>query len=267
MTKTQRFLLFSLLLIGFHGSVGFSQAAPGFVGAEGGMSFYFSDGAKKDFMRSSASAMSYNPSGGVSSYIQKSYAGLKYEHRFTNNRIGMFTGIRFSRLYSSIGRSGVSEGNSGYFYVLVEEQGLDTRYIRVKEINQTADYLGVPLEFRFFVSRAKRVRFYLKAGAECSFRIAQNREVVYQDAAMANYTDWLLNQIDKPKAVVGSAFLSPGIRFFPDKYPGLNLEVHILTFMLPSDAVGMLNSEAGAGFQVNLQVPLSVFGSGTNNTQ
>lgn len=254
-----------LLFTGIHSRTLQAQITPnGFVGAEGGMNFYFAEGIKKDFMRSKASAYYYNPSAGVSGFIQKNYTGLKYEHRLLKNRVGLLTGLRYSRLYSSIGKSGITEGNSGYFYVQVPQDGSDTRYLRVKEINQVTDYLGVPLEFRFFVSRARRVRFYVKAGMECNFRVAFNEEVVFQDAAMSPNEKWILDQVDEPAAIFGSGFLSPGVRFFPDKYPGINLEVHIISFIYPNHAVGLLTADAGAGFQLNIQVPLTIFNHAEN---
>lgn len=251
--------------IGLHtGLLQAQTSTNGFMGVEGGMNFYFAEGIKKDFMRSKASAEYYNPSGGVSGFIQKSYAGIKYEHRFLRNRVGLLTGVRYTRLYSSIGKNGINETNTGYFYVQVPQEGTDSRYLRVKEINQISDYVGIPLEFRFFVSRAKRVRFYAKAGIECNVKVAFRDEVIFQDASMKPNEQWILDQVDQPSTVFGSGFLAPGVRFFPDKYPGINLEVHFISFMFPGHTAGLLKSGEGAGFQINIQVPLTIFNHADN---
>jgi hypothetical protein len=185
------------------------------------------------------------------------YAGVKSEVFSLNDRFGLSAGIRFSRLNNTIGKEEYWRSNTNYFYWLFQQDGTETEFLKIREIGQKTDYLGIPLELRFLVSRRPHIfQIYGKVGAVTNFRVKTTTRVVFKDPAMEVYEKDVSDQIKEPGPVSFAMYVASGFKIGTDQKPSISIEACFPYFVLNPHASGMLNPLFGGGFQLTFQVPI-----------
>ncbi|MBK8882552.1 MAG: hypothetical protein IPN67_09295 [Bacteroidales bacterium] len=115
----------------------------------------------------------------IRSLMAINYIGLKFEYRVLNNLFGVSTGLRYSRMITSIGRDSYMSSGPDYFYVNYNESDLITEYARVCEINQKGDYLGIPLEVRLYPKKERKIKLYYKAGMSFNLKVHSKSDIIF----------------------------------------------------------------------------------------
>lgn len=183
--------------------------------------------------------------------------GIKTEFYFLNNMFGFSPGIRYSRTYDIAGKWGLFTEGQNFFYWLYREEGVNTEYMRVKRIYQRSDYLGIPVEIRFFPARRPhRMQFYLKLGAEVDFRLQTQTNIVFRDERMHSYEEEVASQVGKPGHVGFSMYQCFGFRIGSDANSTFSIEAVLPGFNLTSRTSGLLKTFYGGGIQFHLQIPI-----------
>jgi len=59
----------------------------------------------------------------------------------------------------------------GYFFLRYNSENTNTEYARVKNINETSNYLGLPFELKISPFSIRNISFYFKVGTEFSFKL------------------------------------------------------------------------------------------------
>lgn len=229
-----------------------------YFGLEAGSTFFGGEMTSMDFIRSSTSSyhmMDYSADN-LSSFSNKYSLGLKLELMSLNDRFGLLSGLRYSRISSTVEKSDYWFGNSDFFYWLYRQEGVDTEYLRVRGFNQYSDYLGIPIELRYYTgSRPRRIQFYLKVGMEINFLMASTSDVDFYNSAMSRYEDDLTSMLKKPKAVNTAIYGGGGFKFGRDQKPSISVEAFPYVF-LSSKHAGIVEPSVGGGFQVSYQLPI-----------
>lgn len=253
-----KIVLFAFLLMNCF-TLSFSQEGRlKYFGIEGGTTFIESDISNKDYLRGDMSSyyMTYSAKS-ISSWSYKSFVGVKLEMLSLNDRFGLFGGIRFSHINSSIGKRDYITDNSDYFYWRFREDGVNTEYLKINEINQKSNYVGIPIELRFYTAKRPRVfQLYLKLGIEINYLLTSKTEVVFNNPAMRPYEDDIVQMLDKPDKINSAVYGGIGFKLGKDQKPSLSLEACMPYINLTSRTYGIVQPLFGGGFQLNLQIPI-----------
>lgn len=255
--KSKFALLFCLLFF-YSGLIFAQEKRLKYIGIESGMTFYENKMSNTENIRGGSPSYGYGYStNSITSICQNFFIGVKAEILSMNDRFGLSAGLRYSRINSSAGKPDYWTGNTNYFYWLYRQDGVNTDYLRVREINQASDYLGIPIEFRYFTGiRPKPVRLFLKAGSELNLLLNSKKDVLFKDEAMNLYKSDIESKINDPDPFYATIYFGGGIRIGKELKPSVSLEACIASCFLSKGTFGLVDPEFGGGFQINVQIPL-----------
>jgi len=199
---------------------------------------------------------SYYSTNNLTSLMYNSFIGIKSECFSLNNKFGFSGGIRYTRTNSSVGKNDYWSNSVDYFYLLYSQEGVNTEYLKVKEIIQKSDYVGIPLEIRYFPFRPRLFRLYFKLGAEIGFRLQSHTDVVFQDDAMEPYQNDVSAMVGKPGSISSSVSGSAGMSLGRASKPVVSFEICLPAIFITSKSSGLVSPISGGGFQLNFQIPL-----------
>jgi len=255
--KTKKPTLFLLFLL-ITQSLMAQDDNPVYVGFETGFYNFESMFKKMDFIREGASEYDYwgdytnDLEGSFASY----YAGVKLEKDVLKNRLSVITGLRFSRFTTHLGDTDSSEG--AFMYLLYSEDGTTTEFLKANGIIQRSDYLGVPLEVKFF-PKHKHLPFrsYFKLGAVVNFHLLSQNEIVFSSTTMDQYEDGMAKRIKDPDSFNSIAYAAVGFQIGVEDKPFVTIELNCPTFTLTPDAFTFTRPDFGVGLQFSFHVPIN----------
>jgi len=229
-----------------------------FVGFETGITTIEGEISKMENIRGRVSRYedSYSPID-LGNFVSRQFVGIKTEFFTTNNKVGVMSGVRLTRISGSVGQDDFWSSNSDYFYFLLREDGLNTNYLRVKEINQISNYVGIPLEVRYFPFKPRLFRVFFKLAVEANYLYKTNTDVAFYDPAMNQFEMELTSQFEQPKAYTFAAYAGGGIRYGRNSKPSVSIEANAPYFVLTPQSSGLVNPEMGFGIQLNFQIPIN----------
>lgn len=229
-----------------------------YFGIESGMNFIESKIADMKYIRGSMPVYFNGFSqDAITSFNYRFFLGAKAEIFSLNDRFGLQTGLRYVRDNSYIGKNDYFSDNTRYFYWLHSEDGLSTEYLRVREINQKVDYIGIPVEIRYFTQKRPRIfQIYFKVGIEISYLLKTNIDVVFENPAMDIYADDITNKLDEPGRLNVITYSGAGIKIGRDQKPSLNVEANLPLLYLNPEQKGITKPIYGGGFQICVQIPI-----------
>jgi hypothetical protein len=173
------------------------------------------------------------------------------------NRVGLSTGLHFVEMKTDFAPT------SSYFYWQMPSNGLTTNYIRVRNIDQRKQYIGIPLEVKWFMSKKNlSVMPYLKVGFALDYCLNTTTAVHFQDAAMEKYSNEIKSRLPETSSFFASVYPAVGLRFGKENYdsqwnPWLNIEVRLGETVLSENLSSFTkNNIADFGAQIALQIPL-----------
>jgi hypothetical protein len=225
-----------------------------FFGIEACTGMLFPNSPEFEFIR--GDVLPYS-SGGVSgtlkAFLFKNQLGLKTEFRNKTNRWGLLLGLDYSRINTILGKQNLYNSSTKYFYLLDNQTGTTTEYFRIREINRTIDFIGVPLELRWLSNSPKSLKLYLKLGLELDFKINSTSSVVFHDQDMSEYQDIVLNKFEKAGSFFSAAYFATGINL--NKKPNIDLEFIFPYIVLTPKTTGILESHSGIGAKLEIRLP------------
>lgn len=195
-------------------------------------------------------------SGSVTSLMSEQFFGLKYSNNFWKEDFGLTAGFRYTRNLSTAGKETYFSNASSFFYLLYKEEGLDTRYLKVKEIRQRISQVGIPLEFRYYPRHSERVRFYLFYGVQADMVIASTTELVFVNEGMEKYQASASAMIEEPEGMSLRCFAGIGFNFRNENTWNWGFEAGLPVVSLNTAHPGLNKATAGSGFQIYFQIPL-----------
>jgi hypothetical protein len=187
----------------------------------------------------------------------KSFFGVKGEIFALNDRLSLSSGLRFSQIVNSVGKNSYWGSGTDYFYWLSSENGTTTNYLRVKQINQKSEYIGIPVEVRGFIARRPHfAQLFLKLGIETDVCLHTKNTVEFANNAMQSHEGELKSQIKDPNTFFAAFYGGGGIRIGRETKPSVSIEGCFPYLLFSPTSLGLVEGSFGGGFQVNVQIPL-----------
>jgi hypothetical protein len=185
----------------------------------------------------------------IRGYITRAYAGVKLGLRLKNDKYTFLTGLRYTQITSSINKKGPPD----YFYLLHQQSGTTTEYLRVEELRQSGSYLSVPVEIRMDPWGKRRFSIFFMAGGEVGLQIAQKNKVRFSNSAMNQYESDVSRIMGKSGSFYSAVYGRAGITFGKEK-PLFSLGVTVP--LVISSTSTLTTPEVGGGINLQIQKTL-----------
>ena len=229
-----------------------------YIGMESGINVIFTELPEYDFIRGDMD----DYGGGVhanelTGYCSSWYAGVKTESRSKNKHFGFTSGIHFTRLSSNLTGSSYYSSNADIFYLLLREHGTTTEYLKVKEVTESSNYIGIPLEIRYIPYHEDMFGFYLKAGSSFNYRLSSTHDVEFYNDEMSKYKNDVVAKFEEPVNLFSNLYFGAGLIIGNEDKPHVGIEGVAPTFVFSRRVSGIVDPIAGIGFQVHVYVPLN----------
>lgn len=182
---------------------------------------------------------------------------LSYEYYLPKIKSDISTGLRFTGLMTDI--SGYTSSSSDFFYLRYSMENSDTKFARVKSLNEVNYLLSIPLEFKFIPFRYKNLSLFVKAGIEYSIiRLKSNVDIVFQENSMDEHKDEILSIITEPtNKNIAALYSSIGFRLGKEGKPNYVFETLLPSFYLTKNNFALVDIDNISGFRLSIQFPVN----------
>lgn len=196
------------------------------------------------------------PDGEVNSATTGDMAGVRWEYFLRKFKTGVSAGLRYTAYFSEI--TGYSAANADFFYLRYSMQGSDTKFARVKSMNETSHFITLPLEVRVIPIQRWGMGFFVKAGAELSLlNVKHDTRINFQDDAMNVYEDEILENITSgANKFYSTLYTSVGVKFGRENRVNYIIEAFLPSFYLSKDNFSLTEVDYFEGFKLSVQFPV-----------
>lgn len=182
------------------------------------------------------------------------FFGVKPEYSFFKNKMSVSSGLRFTNLFADLSKANADQG--GYFFLRYNSENTNTEYARVKNINETSNYLGLPFELKISPFSIRNISFYFKVGTEFSFKLNTNTSIDFKDNAMDIYKQDIIGDLDiRSNTYYSVLYNSVGVNIDTLKKLKLNIELLLPSFFLTSNNSTLVNMDEFSGIQFSVNLP------------
>ncbi len=213
---------------------------------------------EKSYIR--ADVVTHNYYGSPASYVRalfyKNYYGLKFEKRVLDNKIGISSGLRYTRNDASIGKDTYWSTHTNYFYLLFRKEGTTTEFLRVRSISQLSHYLGAPLEIRIYPYKERKVQIYYKIAMDFNVFLSGDTRLVFYEKNMEPNSKEASKLVEDPWKFYATVTAAIGLKIGDSSKPGLNLEACAPSGLIYNRNSSFINPLYGGGIQINFRFPL-----------
>ncbi|HEY4788410.1 MAG TPA: hypothetical protein VIH57_20300 [Bacteroidales bacterium] len=192
----------------------------------------------------------------LSILFYKKYFGLRTEVYTKNNRFGFSAGLRFTNMHGSVGKNTYWGSTADFFYLLFRQQGNTTEYLKIKTIDQSSNYIGIPLEMRLFWREMWNGQLYFKIGGEFNYKLSTRTDIRFYDDAMKTFHGAVSDMIGQPRSFCSLLYSAVGIKYGKLSKVNADLELSLPTIFLTQETSGLTNPQAGSGIKLVVQIPI-----------
>jgi len=183
------------------------------------------------------------------------FIGIKPEISFLNNKIGISSGLRYTRMNSLLDKNSNNQGS--FFYLRNDANSVNTEYFKIKEIYEDNDYLGIPLDITGVPFQNDYFDIYLRVGAELNFRFNSTINIQFYDVGMNPYKQELINHAGiTTKSIYSTVYYGIGLRFGKKNKIKYNVELVLPSYILTSTNSSLMVPEFYTGFKFIVQFPI-----------
>jgi hypothetical protein len=226
-----------------------------FFFVDSGVDFFSSLESNKDYIRGDINPYSYgNVTDQLTNLLYYKYFGVKFEYRVLHNKIGISSGLRYTRMNGSIGKTSYWSSTTDFYYVQFDNNGTTTEYAKVKEINQKSNFIGVPLELRVYPFDDHPVNFFGEIGASFNLSLGSKTDIVFFDNSMNTYRNQVEKVIEAPWLYYATYNIGAGFKIGRLTKPGVDIGANIVGMLVP-DKSSLIKPDVGGGIQLMIRVP------------
>ncbi len=231
-----------------------------FIHIEGGM--IYPEGSIRENIAIRQNISSYyvdqSSNGHVYSETYGIVVGAKWEYFNQKLNIGFSSGLRYTDFKSRI--TGYSSNRADFFYLRYSMVDSDTKFARVKFLEESAGFITIPLEVRFVPFEYKNIGLFGRAGAEVSImNILSERNIGFREEPMEVYEDEILDQIgNSPDKFYSSLYAAIGLKIANPGRPEYVFEVFLPSPFLSKDNFVLTRVDYYSGFKFSIHFPLTI---------
>ena len=197
----------------------------------------------------------YEETSYMMSLLYKNYFGIKGEIRVLNNKLGLASGLRYTRMVSSLGKNDYWTTRSDFLYLLYKQDGTTTEYLKIKDITQISNFLGIPLELRIYPYAEHFIQLYYKIGTDLNLLLKGKTDVQFVNSNMQKNEGEVDRIIEDPWKFYASLHLAICFKIGKPDRPGVNIEACVPSVILSNNNSSFVTPYAGGGLQLNLRIP------------
>ncbi|HEY3403931.1 MAG TPA: hypothetical protein VGK59_11120 [Ohtaekwangia sp.] len=188
----------------------------------------------------------------LAGYVFSRYFGVALELK-SDREVTFATGLRFKQMDVTLGTNPILFGPA-YYYVITNQTETSAEFLRVRDITQTTNYLGVTGDVRWYPFTRHRFTFYFKGGLEIDYRLRTKTEVTFENSDMNPYAGEVEGLIKDPADLTGVLHFNAGVEI--GKKFLFRLEMGPSIF-LNQNTSGLVKTIAGFDFGLSVQLPLN----------
>jgi hypothetical protein len=226
-----------------------------FLFIEAGVDFFGSLESNKDYIRGDINPYSYgNVTNQLTSILYYKYFGAMLEYRILHNKIGISSGLRYTRMNGSIGKTSYFSSTSDFYYVQFNNNGTTTEYAKVKEIDQKSNFIGIPLEIRVYPFDDHPVNFFSVIGGSFNLSFGSKTDIVFFDNSMNTFRNEVAKVIEAPWMYYATYKLGVGLKIGRLTKPGVDIGANLVGMLVPNKS-SLIKPDVGGGIQLMIRVP------------
>lgn len=197
----------------------------------------------------------YSHGGGLTSVMSMARFAIKPRFQLMKGFVSISSGVRFTRINSNLIKG--EEDDNDFFFLLYNQAGDDTEYLKVKEINQDNDYLTIPLEVSFMPFRYEYMNFYVKLGVESGFLLDSSTDIRFLNAAMEPNQQSVFDKVGvTPNSRFTNLYSTIGCQLGGPNRVKYHLEVYLPSEILSTGNSSLITPGSVSGVQLSIEIPL-----------
>lgn len=219
-------------------------------GLEAGGSVFDNDLSNKPYIRNEKQNDFRHDLAGKFNLI---WGGTKIETQ--KGRWSFGSGLNYLQSTSAI----TTNGDAGYYYVLYKTSDNSVEYLRTRELTQSASYLAIPLEVKFFpFSIDNSFKVYFSASAQMGFLLNFKNSVSVNDPNKDMQAVDIYALLEKPSGTISTMSLGGGLQWTRPSGMVCTLGVIVPSSFISSGSQ-VVNPNAGAGIYIRVQMPMTKY--------
>ena len=196
-------------------------------------------------------------SGNVSSYTDAFFVSARLEYFNKKFKTGISAGLRYTSYSGEI--TGYSSSNANFIYLRYSMQDSDTKFARVKSLNERNTFASIPIELRFIPFHYNELGFFVKAGSDIGIiNLKQTTTISFQESSMKQYHDDIVANItNETNPFYSTLYTSVGMQYGKEKKPRYVFEVQLPSLFLTNNNFALTNLDTFSGIVFSIQIPIN----------
>lgn len=193
----------------------------------------------------------------VSSDLFATNFAAKLEYALFDHKFAISSGLQLTNLNSNVYIVGNMSNENGFFYLRYLRNGPITEYAKVKSITESANYLSIPLDFKFVPISLWKCDFYIRTGIDFGVLVGSKTAIDFANPDMATYENTILSNLDiYQNPIISSWNTSIGASFGSWNKLLYNFEILLPSMYLTTHNSSIFKDEIFTGFKISVQFPI-----------
>lgn len=181
------------------------------------------------------------------------YLSIKPEFRFSD-KLSLYTGLQYTYMRNCF----LGEYENGFFYVRSNQNAeYETNLFRLKNIEETAGYLSIPIEVKYTPLRFQGFNFYGRLGLDFGVNVHSKRSAKFFQAEMQQYEADVLNIVPfSPNKLLVTTYVGIGMGYKFTNGVALSADMPTVKRILTEKHSSIIKVDFLTGIQLSLSIPL-----------
>lgn len=208
-------------------------------------------------IRQDVGSYNYSQNNSVQTSMYITHIAVKPEISLYNDKLAFSTGLSFSNISSDICALETSSNSINYYYLRYKTTGLNTEYAKVNSINQSSNYLGIPIDVKVVPYTISNIDFYLKIGLELNVKLNTNTKIDFVNSSMNEFNQSIIDNVGLSVNNIYSCWKnSIGVRIGNKNKLRYNFELILPSLFITNNNSTLIKSDMFTGFACSIQFPI-----------
>lgn len=183
--------------------------------------------------------------------------GASWEYLNQNLKFGISGGLRYVSFQTEI--YGNSSSRSDFFYLRYSIQDSNTKFARVKGLNEIASFMSIPVELKYNLYEYQQFKFFVSGGFEFSLlNIVKTTGIDFQEKDMEIYKNDILDIISiSTNNFYSSLYGTAGLSYGKENKTSYQIEFFLPSIFISQDNFSLTEVKNYTGFKFSIEFPLN----------